>query len=86
MSVRAKFKVESNDPVTDGEGRTITMRPVVGGSAENDSFYKYTPGGSLVLSTINEEAAAQLPVGLECYLDITPILPEAGTEVAEPSP
>jgi hypothetical protein len=80
MNVRAKFKVESNEPVQGGEGKTVSLRPVVGGSPENDSFYKYTPGGHLVLSTINDEAAAALPVGQEVYLDITPIVAEAAAE------
>jgi hypothetical protein len=80
MNVRAKFKVESNEPVASGEGKTVTLRPVTGGSPENEEFYKYTPGGHLVLSTINEEAAAALPVGQEVYLDITPIVAEAAAE------
>ena len=83
MSVRAKFRVESNEPVQGGEGKTVSMRPVVGGSPENDSFYKFTPGGHCVLSTINDEAAAQLPVGQECYVDITPIPAEPAAPTAE---
>ncbi len=85
MPVRAKMKVESNEPVAHGEGRSVSLRPVIGGSKENEEFYKYTPGGHLMLSTINEEAAAQLPVGAECYVDITPIPadPQAGTEPTE---
>lgn len=57
MSVRAKFRVTSIKPGS--EGATINLSPVTSGSAENDQFYKWTPGGSIVLSTINPEAADQ---------------------------
>lgn len=83
MGIRAKFRVESKNPVTGGDGDTIVARPVVGGSPENDSFYKWTPGGELVLSTINEQASAQLAVGQEFYLDITPI---EAAKAADPAP
>lgn len=95
MSVRAKFKVESKEPGVSGGGFTITARPVIGGSTENDSFYKWTPSGQLTLSTINETAAAQLEVGQEFYLDITPIqsakeeagaLPDPEPEAAAEAP
>lgn len=72
--VRAKFKCINKKPNTDGpnpDGFTIEMNPVVGGSPENDSFYKWTPGGGLLLSTINLRAAEQFEVGKEYYLDIT---------------
>lgn len=72
MVVRAKMKVESNEPVVGGEGRSVTLRPVTGGSPENKKFYKWTPGGQLILSNLNEEAAAHLPVGKEFYIDIIP--------------
>jgi hypothetical protein len=77
MSFRAKMKIESKEPVVGGEGFTVVARPVVGGSPENDSFYKWTPGGQLTLSTINDAVASQLEVGQEVYLDVTPI-PMAG--------
>jgi hypothetical protein len=68
--VRAKFKVTDKTP--NGEGFYVSMSPVVGGSPENDSFYKWTPGGQIQLSTINTVAADQFEVGKEYYVDFTP--------------
>lgn len=73
MSVRAKFRVER---VTETpSGFEVELSPVVGGSEENDVFYKYTPAGKIGLSTINKEAAAQFVVGQEMYVDFTPAEP-----------
>lgn len=77
-NIRLKFKVtekihrESSygQPEVTGEA---TLRPVTGGSDENKDFYKWTPGGELKFSTINEAALASLPLGAECYIDITVI-------------
>lgn len=66
MTVRAKMRCFFN------ENGQIRLAPVVGGSAENDSFYKFTPGGSVTLDTINERAAEQFVVGTEYYVDFTP--------------
>lgn len=78
--VRAKFKVESTQPrdqVLPGgdvvhEGGTVTLRPVYSGSPENDQFYKLTPSGQIVLSTINVAAFEQFTEGQEFYVDFTP--------------
>jgi hypothetical protein len=51
---------------------SVILSPVTSGSPENDAFYQYKPGGSLVLATINAAAAEQLQVGREYYIDITP--------------
>lgn len=70
MAVRAKFKVET---VTHNvSGAVVSLTPVVSGSKENESFYKYTPGGKVELSTINLEAAKQFIPGKEFYIDFTP--------------
>jgi len=71
MRVIAKFKVESNIPtdVDDNDiGNTIYLIPVIGGSVENDEFYKWTPAGQITLSTINETAAKQFEVGKEIFV------------------
>jgi hypothetical protein len=70
MSVRAKFRVTS---VTQFENTSskVTLQPVTNGSKENEQFYKWTPGGSIELSTINAEAAAQFVPGKEFYIDFT---------------
>lgn len=44
---------------------------------ENSKFWHATPSGSLVLGTVNEEAAKQFKLGQEVYLDFT-FLPPAG--------
>lgn len=66
MSVKAKFKVIEKTLTEQGE--RIKMLPVVGGSPENDSFFKWTPYGTLDMGTINPEAASQFEVGKEYYL------------------
>lgn len=82
MSVRAKFTCEAIEPDTDGAGATIRMSPVITGSAENEQFFKYTPGGQLVLSTVNQAAVEQFAVGKSFYVDISP----AEQEEAPPDP
>jgi hypothetical protein len=68
--VRAKFRVDSVQP--ENGGFCIKLSPVTGGSPENDEFYKYTPGGSITLSTINEAAARQFEEGRQFYVDFMP--------------
>lgn len=77
MSVRAKFRVNA---ITKSEGGSnkIVLFPVTSGSEENKTFYKYTPCGSIELSTVNEAAAEQFTVGSEYYVDFT--------AAAEPAP
>lgn len=70
MTVRAKFSVQS--VLHSVSGATVTLTPVVSGSKENESFYKYTPGGKIELSTVNPEAAAQFSPGKEFYIDFSP--------------
>lgn len=71
MTVRAKFKCTSISANSDGS--SIVLHPVVGGSPENDSFFKYTPGGLINISTVNPEAAAQFVPGQSYYVDFTPV-------------
>lgn len=73
--VRAKFKVQGNNKTFDDPetpGFTIDLHPVISGSKENEEFYKWTPGGNIQLSTINEAAAKQFEMGKEFYVDFTP--------------
>lgn len=73
MAVRAKMKCESKEPIGGVEGGgTVRLYPVINGSPENEQFYKWTPGGSLVLSTINQSACDRFEVGKEYYVDVTP--------------
>jgi hypothetical protein len=70
MRVRAKMKVVEKTQYQDGH--KVRLHPVTGGSAENDEFYRYTPAGSVELSTINDSAAASFEVGKAYYVDFTP--------------
>lgn len=74
--VRAKFYVTSVEPngaeKEEDQGSTVSLSPVMTGSEENENFYKWTPGGNIVLSTINKAAADQFKVGMEFYVDFTP--------------
>ena len=71
MTVRAKFKCTQ---ITETEGglKTVKLMPVSSGSEENKQFFKYTPAGSIDLSTVNPEAAAQFVPGREYFVDFTP--------------
>ena len=72
MSVRAKFVVVSiarEKWSTDKETQKITLKPVVGDSEENKTFYAYTPGGQIELSVLNAEAGNQFELGKEYYVD-----------------
>lgn len=75
MSVRAKFRV---DEITHRVGQTtIRMSPVTGGSSENESFWKYTPSGSIELQCLNDAATKQFEPGKEFFIDFTPAEPVA---------
>lgn len=70
MAARAKFKVES--VVHNGvDGGTVKLTPVVSGSAENESFFRWTPWGAIEIGTINEAALTQFEQGAEFYVDFT---------------
>lgn len=67
--MRAKFRLESK-LITSGHA-TLTFNPVTNGSPENMQFFKYTPSGNIVLSTINLNVAANFNPGDEVYVDFT---------------
>lgn len=73
--VRAKFYVYSKQVVEYAGGSApqtqIKLKPVTSGSPENEAFFKATPGGSIDLNIVNEEAAKQLEVGKTYYVDFT---------------
>jgi hypothetical protein len=77
MTVRAKFKVTAKTQREHWDNQKgaiheIELRPVSGGSPENDSFYASTPTGELKLQTVNHEAGQQFELGGEYYVDFTP--------------
>lgn len=51
---------------------SIVLEPVISGSAENEKFFEYTPGGSLALFVVRPETVALMKPGAEYYVDITP--------------
>lgn len=60
----------------ESDASRVTLSPVTSGSEENKAFYKWTPGGSIQLETVNTEAAKQFEPGVEFYVDFTPALVE----------
>lgn len=70
MSVRAKFRCDSIEHTADGA--TVKMAPVISGSEENKTFYRYTPGGSISLAVVNKDTAARFEPGKSYYVDFTP--------------
>ena len=66
--VRAKMTCVKNETAQGGE---ILLTPVTSGSAENEQFYKFTPGGSVHLSVVNPPAAEFFKEGAEYYVDFT---------------
>ena len=67
---RAKFKCES-EKVFSGGYREYQFLPVVGGSEENDEFFKTTPGGEIKLHVKNE--GVKFEVGKFYYIDFTEV-------------
>jgi hypothetical protein len=73
--VRAKFKCTGNtvtDAGTPQATANIRLEPVIMGSEENDTFYRYTPAGQIYLNVVNPAAAEAFEVGKEYYIDFTP--------------
>lgn len=69
MSVRAKFRVISKNPM--GGGSQIRLAPVVGDNEENKKFYDATPWGFIELGTVNKKAAEAFEIDKEYYVDFT---------------
>lgn len=64
MSVTAKFKCTSTSNF-EGGAKGVKLGAVVGGSPENDQFFKWTPNATIELSTLNPAAAEQFEPGAE---------------------
>jgi len=67
-TIRAKFLCVSKTVDMDGKGKSYKFKfyPVTSGSKENETFFKYTPSGSL---EIGVTATDVFEVGQEYYLD-----------------
>lgn len=72
MSVRAKFRVVSNESVP-GNGNSIALDAVYDPdpNGENGQFFRWTPSGQIRMGVVNEAAAAQFEVGKTVYVDFT---------------
>lgn len=69
MNTRCKFVCNSVTTNQD-DTQNIHLSAVVSGSPENESFFKFTPAGSLILSVVNKNV--KFEVDKEYYLDISP--------------
>lgn len=78
---RAKFKVNEVSKrmgsVKDGNTfvtaplYTISLNPVVSGSAENSAFFAATPNGSIMIGGLSEAVANTFQLDGEYYIDFT---------------
>ena len=79
--VRAKFYVSKTEQSKYGYApdqkvmTTVTLSAVYSSEegSENKKFWDATPSGSIVLGTINPEAAEQFELGAEYYIDFTKV-------------
>lgn len=69
MATKAKFTVWSRTETQ--WGTDVTLQPVTGGSAENDSYFQATPQGQLTLGGLKPEVAASLTPGKTFYVELT---------------
>ena len=72
MMVRAKMACVDVVPRPENNGFEIALEPVISGSKENESFFQYTPWGSVRLGVVKAETAAHFKPGKEFYVDFTP--------------
>lgn len=67
MVLKAKFKCD--EVCSRGEGMTVELSPVTGGSEENEKFFKYTPFGILKMGLLNN--SFRFDPDAEYYVEIT---------------
>ncbi|XOD90345.1 hypothetical protein ACLAIB_17205 [Klebsiella variicola] len=72
MSVRAKFQCNSINKSSDNSTAVVHLIAVTTGSAENESWPKYTPSGQLQMVISNPAAFEQFEQGKEYFIDIVP--------------
>ncbi len=64
-------KVRAKVLITGNKEGAIEAQAVIEGSAENKSFFEFTPALSLKMAVVSEGTAAFFEVGKEYYLDFT---------------
>ena len=70
MKTRAKFVC--TDVKTTEEGSDVEFYPVVDGSEENESFFKYTPSGKIIMGIVNPNI--KFEKSKEYYVDFTEVI------------
>ena len=58
--------------VHNSDSNTLTFTPVTTGSEENKQFFRWTPGGSFIVNTVNPNILDQFVQGQEYYVDFSP--------------
>ena len=69
MITRYKFICEEKTEQINGY--KICFKPVTHGSSENESFFKWTPFGSVEIRLIDEDIAELFNVGEDYYFDFS---------------
>ena len=69
MTTRCKFKCEEKTEQINGY--KICLKPVTHGSPENESFFKWTPYGSMDIGLLSTYVADMFNVGEDYYIDIS---------------
>ena len=67
---RAKFTCYSEQRDSYGQV-TYILRPVTGGTPENEAFYKTSPNGEIKLTVKRDETSAHFELGVDYYIDFT---------------
>ncbi|HDH1557710.1 TPA: hypothetical protein PIU59_002999 [Klebsiella quasipneumoniae subsp. similipneumoniae] len=70
MSVRAKFQCNSINKSLDNTSAVVNLMAITTGSAENETWSKYTPSGQLQMVISNPAAFEQFELGKEYFIDI----------------
>lgn len=73
--VRGKFKVQSVTKFA-WPDKEIKLTAVHSGTPEDNTFAKATPNGTITMLVSNPDAAEQLAIGKEFYVDFTPCIAE----------
>lgn len=66
---RAKFNCQAVTHTA--EGQEVVLTPVVGGSDENESFFKWTPFGEIKMGIVNPNV--NFTPGKDYYVDFTEV-------------
>lgn len=71
MGTRAKFSCV--EIANTGDTWKVRLTPVYSGGKENRDFFKYTPGGEIVLQVVGSDTASQFKEGHDYYVDFSEV-------------